>query len=290
MPKASRKNRPIVAVGFRRRDLQPSAAGSHRYLDRAICRQTLAALVLLVVLPGCRAEEPPPDSAETESAPRTEEKSPVEAAPVPVERTLSAEEQAAQDTFSKMTRDGVSQNELDDAIEKLMAIGAPAVSILADGLRADEPIKREMAATMLASLGRDAAAAREELIAALKDDSAFVRANAATALAQMEGQTAVVLPVFAEFLGGDDDNLRKMMATNLAVLDATDAQPLLGQLTELLQNMDRDVQLAIVAFLGRMGADAQAAVNELTALDTSDDAELEAAVTAALMQIESEAE
>jgi HEAT repeat protein len=251
----------------------------------------LTGFLLVLGLAGCRpAEEPPPNPAKTASTPRTEEKSPLDAAPVPVKQQPSAEERAARDAFLTMTREDVSQDDLDDAMEKLLAIGAPAAPVLAQGLRADEPLEREMAAMMLASLGRDAAAARDELTAALKDDSAFVRANAATALAQMEGQTAVVLPVFAEFLGGEDENLRKMMATNLGVLDASDAKPLLGRLTELLQHMDRDVQLAVVAFLGRMGADAQTAVEQLKALDTTDDAELETAVTAALLQIESGAE
>ncbi len=206
--------------------------------------------------------------------------------PAPVEQPVSAEQREAEAAFGAMTAVGVSQKNLDAATDRLLAIGAPAIPVLVAGLQAEDSLRREMAATMLALMGATAADAKDQLIAALKDESDFVRANAATALAQMPGQAEHVVSVFSEFLDGDDEHLRKMAAMNLSVLDVEAAKPLVGQMARLLTDGDRDVVLAMVELLGRMGPDAREAVAELKALDSADDAGLQTAVTAALTQIE----
>lgn len=208
----------------------------------------------------------------------------------PAAEPVSPEQQEAQSAFETMTADGVSQEDLETSTVKLLGLGEAAIPVLAKGLQAEDALEREMAATILAQFGPDAAGAKTELIAALKDESNFVRANAATALAQMDGQSEHVVPVFGGFLESDDEHLRRMAAMNLAVLEISAVKPLVEKLSNVLSVDDPAMQVAIVELLGRMGPDAAAAVEDIKALDTADKPELQTAVTAALMQIEPEEE
>ncbi|MGD9855149.1 MAG: HEAT repeat domain-containing protein [Planctomycetaceae bacterium] len=291
----------------RSRSEKPVSGGGHGQQRTDVCQRGLRSCALLMVLSamiGCGSDDAPPAGPGPPSTTATaavDTAAPAETEPVspatPPEVTkhesdtasaappATPEQQEAEAAFREMTAEGVTPEDVDAATEKLLAIGAPAASILADELQSQDALRREMAATMLVLLGADASAATDQLILALNDESNFVRANAATALAQMEGHAAQVIPVYEEFLGGEDLILRKTMASNLSLLDAAAAKPLIGRLTMLLQVDDREVQIAAVEFLGRMGADAAEAVDAIKALDVTDDAELGAAVSAALASI-----
>lgn len=269
----------------------------------------VAALTALLVATGCGAKSdplppsdaPPPVRADVpdavseepgglpvaEQAAATTDPKPAADEPPP---SIPPEQLEAEEAFAAMTAEGVSQEDLDAATERLLSIGAPAVPVLADALESDVPLHREMAATMLVLLGPDADAAAGQLVAALRDGSEFVRVNAATALAQMGQHHAEVLPVYEEFLSGDDPILRKTMASNLALLDAATAKPLVGPLIGLLNDEDRDIRLAAVEFLGRMGPEAAEAADALRAMATADDPELQEAVSAALGAITGQTE
>ena len=186
--------------------------------------------------------------------------------------------------------EGVSQKELDESTQKIQDLGADALPALKEGLKSNEPLKREMAATMLVLLGAEAVDASDALVEALNDESEFVRANVATALAQMEGQASHVIPVFGEFLESDDPNLQTMAAMNLGVIDPAEAKPLIEQLTNTLDSNDPAILLPVVELLGKIGPDAKPAVEKIKSLDTTDNAALETAVNVAVMQIETPTE
>lgn len=254
--------------------------------------------LLAIGLAGCGGDEATPvaeesrDSVEVDAHVETPQLStpPVQTEPVATEPERSPEQLAAYDAFRTMTTEGVSQQELDGATQEIQDLGADALPALTDGLQSEEPIKREMAATMLALLGPEAASVSESLVEALDDESDFVRANLATALAQMEGQAPHVIPVFGEFLESDDPNLQTMAAMNLGVIDPVEAKPLVEQLTNTLDNEDPAILLPVVELLGKIGPDAQPAVEKIKSLDTTDNMELETAVNVAVMQIETSAE
>ncbi len=253
---------------------------------------SVGTMCVVVALSGCGGEDAPmpADRSSTTvtdaSAVVTSPDSSTVSAPVEVEP--SPEELAARDAFQKMTAEGVSPEEVDAATHKIESLGSAALPVLAEGLKSDESIKRDMAATMLAMLGAAAADVSDALIVALGDESDFVRANVATALAQMEGQAAHVIPVFGELLESDDPKLQTMAAMNLGFLDPAAAKPLIGQLTQTLDSDDPTILRPVVELLGKIGPDARPAIEKIRSLDTSKDPELETAVNVALMQIETQ--
>ena len=268
-------------------------------LERMALHTRIVSLAVCVCLfsMGCEGQEStvptetPAEVAESTvkaiEAPATESA----AAETPVvSQEPSPEEQAAREAFRAMTAEGVSPEEVDAATEKLQELGTAALPVLAEGLKSEESIHREMAATMLALIGSGASSVSDALIAALGDKSDFVRANAATALAQMEGQASHVIPVFGDFLQSEDANLRMMAVMNLGVLDPADAKPLINQLIATLDSDDPTILRPVVELLGKMGPDASDALVAIKALDTTDDDELETTVNAAVMQIEAGAE
>ncbi len=251
-------------------------------------------MCLVVALMGCgdddapsQIDRPSPAVKDSSAGVTSEDASPVS---VPEAAEPSPEELAARDAFQAMTAEGVSPEEVDEATHQIQDLGTAALPVLADALKSEESIDREMAATMLAMLGAAAADVSDALVVALGDESDFVRANAATALAQMEGQAAHVIPVFGEFLASDDPNLQTMAAMNVGFLDPAAAKPLIGQLTQTLDSDDPAILRPVVELLGKIGPEASPAIEKIKSLDVSHDAELETAVNVAIMQIEAASE
>src|SRR5690606_39580853 len=91
-------------------------------------------------------------------------------------------------------------------------------------------------------------------------------------------------------LAGDDVDLRRMAATNLAAVEVEQARPLMPQLITALDDTDREVVYYAVQLLGRMGPEAKAALPKLRALGTADDPELKSTVATAILQIEPQSE
>jgi len=249
------------------------------------------AICVFVMLAGCGGEEAKAPSVEQVESPTTRiEESPAAEATSPIEPEPSPDELAAREAFRAMTAEGVSLEEVDSATQRIQELGPAALPVLVAGLKSEEFIQREMAATMLVLIGADAHEVSDALVEALNDESDSVRANVATALAQMEGQATHVIPVFGEILESEDATLQKMAVMNLDMLDPAAAKPLVGQLITTLDSDDPMILRLVVTFLGKIGPDATPALDKIKALDTADDAELETAVTVAVMQIETDAE
>lgn len=278
--------------------------------QRQVCRQyavalVAAALLLPSLVSGCSSDEAPqadtkmpvteatadaPVSQPTDGATAQQQPAATDKSTSPAAHEPSPQEQAARTAFRTMTSPAVSTQEWEAAHQKLQEIGEPALPVLIEGLQAKETVRREMASTVLALFGPTAEPAAEKLIAALDDESIFVRANVAAALLQMPEHVDRVVPVLAEFLAGDDVDLRRMAATNLAAIDAEQARPLRPQLIAALDDTDREVVYYAVQLLGRMGPDAEAALPKLRSLETEADAELKSAVATAIGQITSESD
>jgi hypothetical protein len=274
-------------------------------MHRRLVMSSLLSLLSLspAALTGCSSGDSPQGDATAPAAKATSESPAQPAAAVPTHENQptatdapmtsasqepSPQEQAARTAFRTMTSPAVSTQEWEAAHQKLQEIGEPALPVLVEGLQDKQTFKREMASTVLALFGPAAEPVAEQLIAALGDESVFVRANVAAALLQMPEHVERVVPVLAEFLAGDDVELRRMAATNLAAVDAEQARPLMPQLITALDDSDREVVYYCVQLLGRMGPDAEAALPKLRALQTEGDAELKSAVSTAILQIEPE--
>jgi HEAT repeat protein len=195
---------------------------------------------------------------------------------------------AAQEAFATLTAQDITAEQWEAAQEKLLAMGPSAVPVLAEGLKSSEVLPREMAASLLALLGPQSAAAEDALVAALNDESTFVRANAATALCLLPGHEEQVIPVLAALLESDDPQLRRMAATNLGNF-GPEAVPIVPRLTAALDDGEPEVLLPLVQLLGRIGAQAQGAAPKLKQIAFEQTGEVSAAATAALEQIEAAA-
>jgi hypothetical protein len=256
----------------------------------------LKAVLLSALAVGCASGESPTDAGKTASeatgdAAATPPTAAATEPPTGDPATLAPDEpspqdQAARTAFRTMTSPGVSPQEWEAANQKLQDIGAPALPVLVEGLGSDVTVNREMASTVLALFGSAAKPAAQDLIAALEDESIFVRANVAAALLQMPEHVDRVVPVLAEFLAGDDVDLRRMAAMNLAAVDVEQARPLMPQLITSLGDSDREVVYYAVQLLGRMGPEAATALPKLRALETDGDPELKSAAATAILQIE----
>jgi HEAT repeat protein len=190
----------------------------------------------------------------------------------------------ADQAFAALTAATVTPEEWDAAHNRLVAQGPAAVKVLAGALAAADPLRREMAAALLAGLGPDAAKAAGALTRALNDESPFVRANAATALCCVPGHEADVIPVLTRLLASDDPQLRQMAATNLANF-GPEAAPFVPQLAHVLDDGASDVVVPVVELLGRIGPAAESAVPRLQQIVFEQDGEARTAATAALEQI-----
>lgn len=249
-------------------------------------RQTfaVATCALLMVVIGCAADEPPPSPAldnETSAAVLTEPARERIDGPAP-------EIGEAEAAFRTMTMENPDPDAWSAAYQKLEEIGAPALPVLLEGLKSELQMTREMASSVLAQFGARAESAADDLIAALDDESTFVRANVATALLQMPDHVDGVVPVFAQILAGEDAELRRTAATNLASIETAKVRPLVPQLIAALGDSDREVVFSVTQLLGRIGPDAADALPKLRVVGAEGDDDLQAAVATAILLIDPE--
>jgi HEAT repeat protein len=151
-----------------------------------------------------------------------------------------------------------------DAIAVLAAGKGEAVPVCSWVLRsAKQPEARWRAADALRQMGKDAAAARSEIVAALSDSDPLVRGVAIRAIAELAPDAPdAVSALMALF--PDVDSIRAVSRFGAAGGDAV------PQLTELLRHEDPTVRWQAARTLGKIGVPALTAVPELARLTTSD--------------------
>ncbi len=176
----------------------------------------------------------------------------------------------------------------DKAFEEIASAGAQAAPVLAEALTRKDTPARELAAMVLASLGPDAAAAKQALIDALADDWVFVRLNAASALTSIGDGAEPAIPVLIELLSHPEPDVR--LTAIMAIGNTGDlAQPTIEPLIEQLTSTDARLQLAAVQTLGRLGKVAEPALPKLRELAAgSTEVELRTAIDEAVQSINPE--
>lgn len=211
--------------------------------------------VLLFVHAGCSREPSAakPQAGRVADAPRQAEKLDAEPArepiPSPASESNSHEpvfaDEAPDDAVTsqvaadlkRMADPLTTPEEWDAAQTRILAEGVAAVPVLAGGLTSDNPVEREMAATLLAVVGEGLEQAEQPLRNALRDESPYVRANAATALCQLPGTDEAVIPVLQKLLDSSDPNLRQIAATNLGNFDSeSEPAPAVKQVSGTLED------------------------------------------------------
>lgn len=273
----------------RRPGLNASVTGTTRNRLQSVSRPAfLAALALIIT--GCG--NAPTHDAPVVQAPRTPRPSVTDVEqPAPATEPQSAPDapqpSAADALFAALTRPDTAPAEWEAAHAQLLSLGGKAVGLLSRELSASDPMRREMAASLLAMLGPDAAPAADALRTALQDESVYVRANAATALCALPEHESAAIPVLLQLLVHEEAQVRQIAAVNLGALGA-DAAPFVSQLTELLTSAPDDAIVAIVSLLGRIGPDAAAAEPRLQQIAFERDGEARQAATTALQQITAE--
>jgi HEAT repeat protein len=94
--------------------------------------------------------------------------------------------------------------------------GREAVPYLIEALKGDDKEVRTVAAGALISIGPEARSAVGTLIRALKDEYYFVRWNAAAALGEIGDKAAA--PYLAKLLQDENDEVRKTASSSLKML------------------------------------------------------------------------
>ena len=171
-------------------------------------------------------------------------------------------------------------------------VGTEELAALADCLGHARKAVQRPAAEAFAVLGERGVAVRDVLVAALASPTPGRRWSAAFALARLHEPPQALLPVLVETLGVDDGDLRWAAATVLVgfqnhgevigvaqrkmalycLRDLDVRAPDLDEaLVRLLDDEDRDVQLAAISSLARLATDrAGAAARLMRALDARD--------------------
>jgi len=258
-----------------------------------------SACLIFVTHVGCHREQQSPATSSTaaDSTPATVEATPATDPPATSEISLpetdvstSFPSDAAMESMAADLRQladpATSPEDWESAQTRILDRRADAVPVLAAGLSSDDPLDREMAATLLAVIGDGLEQAEQPLRAALQDQSAYVRANAATALCQLPDTEEAVIPILAALLESSDPNLRQMAAINLGNF-GPEAAPFVDSLAGSLEDDRPDVLMPVVELLGRIGPPAESAAPKLRQIAFEQTGEIQAAATAALEQIES---
>jgi HEAT repeat protein len=260
-------------------------------LRKLRCSCSLALVAgAIVVAPGCSSDKdtaapkmPAPDGGVVTTPAATPPAG--QSTPMPVVVAAPDERRTqAEQALAALTSPTVTPEEWDTAHNRLVELGPAAVRVLAEALGSAEPLRREVAATVLAGLGPGASGAEQALLAALNDESPFVQANAATALCAIPGHEQHVIPVLTKLLTSDDPQLRQLAATNLGNF-GSEAAPFVPQLADALDGGTTDVVLPVVELLGRIGPAAEAAVPKLQQIAFEQEGAARTAATAALEQI-----
>lgn len=211
----------------------------------------------------------------------------VPASAVPVQ-SLPQEPTVAAIAFEQLITPGISAEQWEQAHERLVNLGTAAADVLKAGLRSNNPLAREGAASILALNAEAAQSCVQELTACLDDRSGFIRANAASALAFVPGEEGKAVPVFLQLLLDADPQLRRMAAMNLgAVPTIPPAQ--LPALAAALNDSDPEVVRPLVELCGRLGPTARTALPRLQQIAFEQtDAALQSAAQQAVQLIQQE--
>ncbi|WP_437207022.1 HEAT repeat domain-containing protein [Planctomicrobium sp. SH664] len=191
--------------------------------------------------------------------------------------------------FQKLVTPGVELAEWEAAQQELVNLGPETVPFLGERLQSGDFMEREMAATLLALFGPQAAPAVKALTGALQDDSEFVRGNAAAALVQCPDHTAAATSTLIQLLESADPQLRQMAAMNLSGI-GPEAIPHLDSLKKILaQENPPEVTRLVIELLGRIGPPAEPAVPQLRQIKFEQSGELGTAASQAIELIETQA-
>lgn len=203
--------------------------------------------------------------------------------PSPDERHL-AEARAA---FRVLVTPGTDSKAWEAAQQQLVALGPSAVPVLLAGLKSENAVARETAATVCALTGAEDVRIQTALVQCLSDEVSFVRANAAAALAQVPEYQPQVMSTLTDLLADSDPQLRRMAAANLGSFGA-EASAELPKLTAVLTDDDSEVVTPVIQLLGRIGPLAVDAVPQLQKIAFEQDGELKQAAEQALLLIQAD--
>lgn len=190
--------------------------------------------------------------------------------------------------FDSLVSPGSPQEDWDQTLEQLLAEGESATRVLAEKLTSGTNPEREMAATTLALLGPQAAAAAAQLEQALGDSLPFVQANAAATLIQLPEHAQKAIPALTRMLQADDPQLRQLAAVNLNAAQVVLAEHVVPLRQVLQQEQSNDVLTPVVELLGRIGKPAESALPELRKIAGEQSGDLGAAAQSAIQLISGE--
>jgi HEAT repeat protein len=148
-----------------------------------------------------------------------------------------------------------------DKLRRLQPLADEIVSALEPGLQASPESVRQLTALQILCLESDHTAARNVLLAAMKQSEPSLRAQAAVYLWQATGDTNQVLPVLCETLATVKDNSSQAPVDYAAQLGSA-AKPLVPQIQALLANGDWSIRQAAGHALRRIDPTALPLINE----------------------------
>lgn len=180
----------------------------------------------------------------------------------------------------------LTPEEWDAAQLELEQLGEDATPVLIKALESNNLVEREMAAQELVILVLDVSDYREQLLAALNDDSVQVRGVCAVALLTQSPESADrVMAALIDVLGTGDASLREMASVNLRTFPEVVIAEL-PQVIEALRDAPPKVALPLIAALEAAGPQAADASDVLHELAEGDNAEIAAAARQALATID----
>jgi HEAT repeat protein len=264
--------------------------------DRIVTvRRWLPGAVCVLCLAGCGEATSPPaakDTAATTPAPQTSVEGQAAASADPqrpvtgaADTSRSQQNPEANVLFDTLASPDTTPGDWEQAQSRLVELGEHAVPTLVRELGSGDTARRELAASGLATLGPDSAAAAPALQAALRDESIHGRANAATALCAIPEQEGIVIPALAELLISVDPVVRQMSAVNLGNF-GEEAAPYVQHLTAVLERAPDDVLVPVVELLGRIGPEAESAAARLQQIAFEQTGDAQQAAQAALERIQ----
>lgn len=193
--------------------------------------------------------------------------------------------QEARTAFAALTAPGSDPAAWEAAQQKLISLGSEAAPVLLEGIKSENAIEREMAATVCALTGSPNGELQAALLTCLKDEAPFVRANAAVALAGIAEHQDQAIAALTDMLSDADPQLRRMAAANLGSF-GEEASEQLPKLTAVLANDDDEVVTPVIQLLGRMGPTAVEAVPQLQRIAFEEQGPVKQAAEQALLQIQ----
>jgi hypothetical protein len=162
--------------------------------------------------------------------------------------------------------------------------GDDKAAALATDLQQGDAGERYHAAKELEDLGTDAAAAVDELAAALDDSSEKVRYRAAKALSKIGPDAAPAVPALARSLQDEERDVRYYAAKSLYTI-GRQSREALPELVDALDDPDDEVRYYTIKALGEFGADARSAAGALQRFARGSNSKIQEAAQSALEKI-----